>query len=75
MSVPYDQIHEELGIEVHNTWAEYWAIKDTEGDIRVFWKAHPELARYSEIKKEWMPAIDAKMVEITRRIPQGRHAQ
>jgi hypothetical protein len=74
----YDQIHEELGTEVHDTWKEYWAIKNTEegkAESRAFWKEHPELARYSEITKSWNPAIDQKMAEIASRIPQGTHAQ
>ena len=72
--VMYQEIENELGKNIWKTWSFYWALQNTgQGEeAAAYKKQHPELKKYSEIKKEKMAEIQELMVEYGEQLPEGQ---
>ena len=66
----YDEIETELGPQVWDVWDEYWRMKEAGENYRAYYKAHPELARYGDIKDKWEGMIADYMVRLADKIPE-----
>jgi hypothetical protein len=66
----YDQIETQLGAEIWTTWSEYWLLKDAGQykEAAAYFKAHPELKAYGEIKKGYVNSINQYLLRIGQRI-------
>jgi len=68
----YNAIEQELGADIWGLWDEYYNLKDTGGDYRGFYRSHPELERYWEIKDEWQERIDSGIVSFGSRLQEAQ---
>jgi len=51
----WNAIRDELGADIWDKWDEYFSKEGAER--RAYWNAHPELARYGQIRDEWEPTV------------------
>ena len=71
----YDAIEKELGKDIWEKWDVYWFLVDADPkEARAYYKAHPELKRYGELKDAWVPIAEQKAIEIGRLLPEGEGA-
>ena len=65
----YNQIETELGPEIWDTWDAYYEAKLT-GDQKDYWKAHPELQRYLDMRDAWAPIVSTRTADFALRLPE-----
>ena len=68
----YNAIEEELGSDIWDKWDEYneeKLVSDAAG--RTYWKAHPELGRYMDIKDDWEDIIAVNTINVGKLIKPG----
>ncbi|KKM60816.1 hypothetical protein LCGC14_1538000, partial [marine sediment metagenome] len=71
----FDAIEKELGPEIWDKWAVYWALEAVSKKAqRDFWKANPDLARYGDLRDAWTPLANQHAVRVGRLLPQGTGA-
>jgi hypothetical protein len=63
---------DEFGAGIHDTWDEYWDIKNSGGKYSDFWKKHPELERYMEVKARYEEIIARQITESVKALPEGK---
>ena len=71
--VMYQEIEDVLGKHVWDSWTVYWSYVNTgqSEEASAYYKAHPELEKYSELKKEKMAAIEEKILKYSGELPEG----
>ena len=71
----YDAIEKELGRDIWEKWDVYHFLKDADvKEARAYYKAHPELDRYLELRDAWTPIAEQKAIEVGRLLPEGQGA-
>ena len=71
----YDAIEKELGKDIWEKWDVYWFLQGADlKEARAYYKAHPELKRYGELKDAWVPIAEQKAIEVGRLLPEGQGA-
>ncbi len=71
--VMYQEIEDALDKNVWNSWTVYWSYVNTgqSKEASAYYKQHPELKKYSELKKEKMAEIEEKILEYSGELPEG----
>jgi len=73
----WNAIRDELGPDIWDKWDEYYQLFGAEQ--RAYKAAHPELARYTEMKDEWGPVVAAASLRAEARLrdiaPEMRHLE
>ena len=68
----YTAIEEELGADIWDKWDQYNEAKlISDAEARTYWKAHPELERYMDIKEDWEDLIATNMINVGKLIKPG----
>ena len=68
----YTAIERELGSGIWDTWDEYWALASVStSEARAFYKQHPELDRYGEIKDAYEETIVESTLNVAGLIQVG----
>ena len=67
----YKVIEEELGSDIWEKWDMYWGLKDIGGEFRDYWKAHPELERYGEMKDDMLAGIEEHFEQFQGLFPEA----
>ena len=72
----YAAIRGQLGQDIHKKWGEYWTFKDAGDDkgARAYWKKHPELGKYLDMKDRELAIIAKRVVEMERLLPETKPA-
>jgi hypothetical protein len=65
----YKAIEEELGTDIWDQWDEYNAIPEEER--RSYWRSHPDLGRYMDIKEDWQDLIAVNTINVGNMIKPG----
>jgi hypothetical protein len=73
----YDQIEKELGKTIHAHWREYWMLKNAADEdlAKQYWKDHPDLERYLEIRDAYAPLIAQHLIKVAGMLPQPKPGQ
>ena len=63
-----------FGPDLWNTFEVYSRLKDMNEDKAAaqWWKDHPELGGYMDLKEEWLPRIDSKVAEFAQILPEAQ---
>jgi hypothetical protein len=68
----YAAIEEELGADIWDKWDQYNEAKFvSDAEARTYWKSHPELERYMDIKEEWEDLIATNTINVGKLIKPG----
>ena len=71
----YDAIEKELGADIWDKWDIYHFLREADPkEARAYYKAHPELKRYGELRDAWTPIAEQKAIEVGRLLPEGEGA-
>ena len=72
--IMYQEIENELGRDIWDKWSIYWSYVDTDQseEASAYKKAHPELKRYSELKKEKLALVEEKILKYSEELPEGK---
>jgi hypothetical protein len=54
----YKTLEENFGSDIWDKWDTYWSMRDAGQDYRQYYKDHPELGDYSDLKKELLEGIE-----------------
>jgi hypothetical protein len=71
----YDAVFSQLGEDIFDTWTQYYNLKNTGQDTKAFWKAHPELEKYIDMRNAWDGIINQSVARIGLQMRQGLPAE
>lgn len=68
----YDAIEAQIG-DTSELWSEYYALKDSgnESAARSFYNQNPQLRQYQKLRDAWTPRVDAAVIALGKKLPQG----
>lgn len=71
----YNEIEERIG-DTSELWSEYYALKDAgqEDEARAFFRQNPQLRQYQQLRDAWTPRVDAAVLALGKKLPQGTPA-
>jgi len=65
-------IEKELGDDIWKQWDDYNEAKyRSDEDARAYWKSHPDLEKYMDIKEDWEDLIATNMINVGKLIKPG----
>jgi len=68
----YAAIEKELGADIWDKWDSYNEAKyRSDEEARAYWKSHPELERYMDIKEDWEDLIATNVINVGSLIKPG----
>jgi hypothetical protein len=68
----YKAIEKELGSDIWDKWDNWNEAKyRSEAEARAYWKSHPELERYMDIKEDWEDLIATNVINVGKLIKPG----